>query len=482
MFSIFAGNIAFSQVEVGYQFDVNGQPFHGYYDFFTYMPDKTLSTTYVSNAYEIGFIYDSLGNKTKGLLHFDKGVIYFKSSNEAKKIKYDPGKINAFVMGVDSFFIASNFESNYNYDEGNEFIQYISEFDGLVFAVQYEYASNIAETYIVKSKENDKWEYLPNRNLNKKNREILLKYFGHIPELTDKINDKSNTGEDIMLLIRTAEYNAKRKNADLIYFDKYWSEISKSQNAKYYARITNIVDSNKTFEYYFDSVKLYTANYSSFSPNIKNGQFISYYPDGNTRQIIEYKNNEPKQVYNYTENGLLSNYYKYVKVTHPVTAKLYSDIEYISVYDSNGINLIDSSNKFSISQYDSINKYWYTHNFYKKKLVSSYRLSNNDTIYRITSPINDIKIKSLQNKFEKYLRDKNYLDAISENAQGTLLLQCLINKDGFLVEYKFLNSIHPQIDSLTKEFIQQTRLSNSEYKYDFDVYKRNNKKQLYEVV
>jgi len=233
---------------------------------------------------------------------------------------------------------------------------------------------------------------------------------------------------------------------------------------------------------YYDSAKLYTANYSSFYPNTKNGEFISYYTDGNIRQIIVYKNNKPKEVKTFDKVGTIKSHYQYIETKNTTTSEIDIDIKYISVIDSLGNNLIESGNKSSLVVIDDFANVTYTNKYYNKELISSYRLINGDTVFQLTNPDYNFKIKSLQKKFNYYMTEKEYNEALSVNAQGIILMALVIDNKGYTVECSVLNSIHPEIDKLVNNFINSRLLPKAEYRYKFKPYKKDKTKQFCEVV
>jgi hypothetical protein len=99
----------YSQIPVGLKYDCNGYAFNGYYDPLTYSPDKKISIVHNSDSYEVGYYYDSVGNKINGLIKFENEKIFFKKGNAEFRDKIKPEQIKNFVIGVDSFFVISNF-------------------------------------------------------------------------------------------------------------------------------------------------------------------------------------------------------------------------------------------------------------------------------------------------------------------------------------------------------------------------------------
>ncbi|MEN8137591.1 MAG: hypothetical protein ABFR62_04085 [Bacteroidota bacterium] len=483
-------NLVYSQVQVGLKFDINGVPFNGYFDPLSYSPKKNLTVIHRSDSYEVGYYYDSFEQKKEGLIKFENDKIYFKKYDLDSRDKIKPSEIESFVIGVDSFFVVSNFYYKNKIKTEPEFVKYITEFNDFTFAKHYHFTSGlgqayamrppIIETFLVKEKGGTVWVNFQDNNIFK---ERALKYFGHIPYLEEKITSGSYTSKDMLSMIKIAEYYYKYQNSELICYDKYWQEINNSEKAQYTARITSYNDSIWTLDYYNDSIKLYTANYSSFYPNTKDGEFTSYFSDGKIRQIIRYKNNKAKEVRILDKKGGLKRHYGYQKRFNPNSSKVNFDIKYISVADSIGDNLIEKGNS-NTSQIvvDDFDNYVYNREYYNKELVTSYRLSNGDKVFQLTDPAYNFKIKSLQKKLNIYMLDKKYNKALSVDAQGVILLSLVIDKKGYPVECKALNGIHPEIDKLVDGFVKEKLLPTSEYRHKFKAYKKDKTKQFLEVV
>ncbi|MCK4677910.1 MAG: hypothetical protein KAT48_07245 [Bacteroidales bacterium] len=481
--------VVYSQIPVGLKFDLNGQPFNGYFDPFTYSPEKKLSVVHNSDSYEVGYYYDCLDNKINGQIKFENDKIWFKTEKNDYRDKIRPDEIKYFVIGVDSFFVVTNFYYKNKLKTKPEFVQYITEINGNTFARHYHFTSGTAqqfgflppiiETFLVKSKDSDTWENFPD---NERFKENALKYFGHIPYLEEKISSGDYGNENMMSIIKMAEYNEKYQNKDLIYFDNYWQEINNSNKAEYYARITNRMDSIWTFLYFKNSTKLYKANYSSFYPNTKNGRFVSYHSNSKERQIIEYENDKPKEVKIFDKSGVMKTHYQYIETENTTTSETDIDIVFISIIDFFGNNLIDSSNKFEQIVNDDFASVSYTNRFFKKELVTSYRLINKDTVFQITNPDYDFKIKPLQKKFNNFMTDKEYNEALSVNAQGMILVSFIIDNKGYVVDHSVLNGIHPELDRLVKSFINSRLVQNAEFQHKFKPLKKNKTKQFCEIV
>jgi len=482
-------NVLYSQVPVGLKFDINGKPFNGYFDPLTYSPEKELWIVHNSDSYELGYYYDH-GAKIHGRIMFENKKIWFKKNKDALKHKIKPDEIRCFVIGVDSFFVIKNFLYKGQLKTKPEFVQFISKIYGDTFVKYYRFSSNIGmqygstpiiESFLVKPNGSDIWEEFPDDIRFKK---TALKFFGYIPYLKDKIISGDYTRDDLMSMIKMSEYFEKYQNNKLIYFDNYWQEISNSNDAVYHAQITEIEDSIWTFVYFKDSIKLFKANYSSFYPNTKNGEFISYYPGGEERKIIGYKDDKPKKVWVIDKTGETKCHYQFVEIkgNSSSESETKTDIVYNSVIDSLGNNLIESSKKIEQMVYDQFANVTYTNQFYEKELVTSYRLINTDTVFQITDPTYLFKIKPLQKKLNSYMLEKDYKEALSVDAQGRILVSFVIDNKGYMVDYVVLNSIHPRLDGLVNSFIRERLTKSALTRHKFKPYKKDKKKRFCELV
>jgi len=479
----------YSQIPVGLKYDCNGYAFNGYYDPLTYSPDKKISIVHNSDSYEVGYYYDTVGNKINGLIKFENEKIFFKKGNAEFRDKIKPEQIKNFVIGVDSFFVISNFYYKNRKMTDPEFVQYITAFNGLTFAKHYKFTSGVSqqityqqpiiETLLVKAKDSTAWENFPD---NSRFKESALKYFSHIPYLKEKINSGKYQSKDMLSIIKMAEYYDKYQNSNDIYYDKYWQEVIDIRNSKYSAKIIDLQDSIWTFAYYEGTVKLFIANYSSFYPNNKNGDFISYYPNGEIRQIITFENNQPKHVKTFDNSGSKKRQYEYVKTKDSNSNEFILNSFYLAVIDSLGNNIIDSGVVKNFKITDIISQVSYFVSFNDSELISSYRISNEDTVFQITNPDNDFKIKSLQREFESFMYEKKYDNALSVNAQGSVLISFVIDKKGNVVNSTILNVIHPEIDTLISDFITSRFIPGALYPFKFKPYNLNKTKQCIEVV
>lgn len=468
--------MAFSQVPVGYRFDVNGIPFNGYYDVMTYAPEKKLTEKHMSDSYEVGYYYDASGNKVSGNIKFQGKKIFFKQGKEEFRDKIKPEEVKTFVIGVDSFFTISKYYLQNNLKTEPVYVQFIAAFDNAVFAKHYSFPGNgVVSTYLIKTANSDAWENFPD---NKTFKQKALKYFGHISYLKDKIESGKYKSDDMLAIIKMADYLRKYEDKREIWYDQYWEETSANDKVVYRANIVAKEDSIWTFDYYAGATRLYQVKYSAFFPNLKNGELTCYYPSGSIRQTILYKNNKMKEVKTFTTSGLLDRHYEVVEVGKD---KKQIEYKYLVVNDASGSNILKPGVRSNIDVRDEVNGFTYTNVFHGSKLIYSYRLENSDTVFQIVNPDDDISLKALNRNFSIFMTDKKYETALSVNAQGKLLVALVVDSRGYVSKATILNKLHPEIDKLIADLIR-TRLLEGEVRYKIDIYKKDKIARYYEVI
>lgn len=481
---------SFSQQQVGQHYDINGQAIHGYLDPLSYAPEKKLSKVHYSDSYEMGHYYDSTGNKVEGFIKFENKKIYFKENMSPGRKKLTPDLVKNFVIGVDSFFVVSNYYWRGKLKTKPQFVQFITEFDGNTYAKLYQFKSSfefdlfdnsgILEIFLIKEKGKMIWDEFPRNRDRFKSK--ALQYFGHIPYLKKKIQVDRYKFENTISLIKYAEYRSKAKNSQPVFFDEFWTETYRKEKAKYHANINQQNDSIWIFDYFKNEVKLYTAHFSSFYPNVKDGELIAYNIDGTVRQRIFYKNNKQKKVKNYKQNGSLLNCYQCKFVKKDSLNPWVKTITYDSLVNGSGNHILKENTNGSIQITDQYRNLKYNQIFRDNQLVASYRVENKDTIYQITDPNYKFRIKKLQTNLDYVLSDNNCDEAISKNAQGIILALIRINKKGHMVDCKILNKIHPQLDSMVHEFLLGDESIPNMTLNKFKPYKHNKKKQFCEFI
>jgi len=462
-----------AQTEVGQHIDLDGNIIEGYFDQITYSPKNSILTIHNSTSYESGYYRDSQGNKDEGYILFENDKIYFKKEG-GLQYRVKPSEATNIVLGVDSFFVISNFYFRNRLKKQPEFVQYITELNGYKFAKHYHFTSGVGqhygrapiiETYLIKAENDSVWDNFPdNESLKSK----ALKYFGHIPELEHKIRFTKFEHKDIEGLIKMAEYYDKYKKSLPIFFDRYWQETKDIHRKVYTAKLVEISDHIWTMEYYKGEVKLYSIQYTSFAPFVKNGLFSAFYSNGNLRQTTLYSKNKAKEVKTYTKNGELTKHYKYTKTQSP---NIYYDHKAVKYLTINQPLLKYKTNNMKLDQ--QYNDYALTQSYYKK---------GPNTIHQITDPNYIINIKKIEKKMGLFLFLNSFEEAIKDNAQGTVLISFVMDPKGYIVNATSLNKLHPEIDDLLTRFVREEILKTSRYNIRLKPFKIDRTKHFCEFV
>lgn len=479
-------NTLFSQTPIGFNYDLNGKPLNGYYDALTYSHQKSIIYSHNSNSFEIGYYYDNDLNKVEGLIKFDDDKILFKNRNGTGREKLKPDEINSFIIGIDSFYVTSNFYYKDKLRTKSEFVQYITTIDTLIFAKNYNFPSGVSqtyggnppvvETYLVQMKNSNEWDNFSEFNF----RKTADKYFGHIPFLSEKIKIGDFDDNNPRSLIKMADYYYRYQNGQPIYLDKYWQELTGEKNSMYKSSIDNKEDSIWTISYFHDDIKIYQGNYSSFFPNLRDGVFISYYSNGNERSRTYYKNNKQKENKLFYPNGKLK--YHYNIIGDSTSKKNINRVLYTTALSPDGEELINNGLSRYIEK-DTIKAgYEYQTFFRDKKIHSVFRMMKKDTVYLLTDPEYNFKLNSLQDKFTRFMGEMNIDEALSENAQGTVLVSFVIDPKGNVLDYRILNSINGQLDLTVKSFVLNRVYRKDELGHKFKPFKIHRKKHFCEVV
>jgi hypothetical protein len=478
----------FSQVPVGLKYDINGEPFNGYYDPLTYSPKNKLSINLKTGLFERGSYYDKSNNKIGGYIRFENDRIWFKQTLSDLKRIIMPEEINSFVLGVDSFFVITDFYFKRKLKSKPEFVQFLSRINEVTFVKHYHFSSAagqqyggrpaIIESVLARNKKDSVWD-----NFFKDKFEInVAKYLDVPEEITRKIDSGKLTESSISSIVKIAEYFKKYNAKDTIYFDAYWQEISAQKLAKYSAVITEKKGSHWTLNYFNKEVRIYTITYGSFSPNIKVGSFFSYYSNGEKRQEIIYVDNKPIEFKTYTKKGALQTQYKYEQTVDKITdiTKVYHD--YIFAGDSIGNNLLDSSKITHQVVSDESSEVTYHRSFFMDRIIGAYWDLNGKKIHQVTNPNFDLKIKPLIRKLNYFLSDVKFNGALAENAQGIVLVAVIVNEKGFVFKSTILNKLHPELDVIVNDFVKEYLSPGGDESHRFKPLRKDGVKESFEFV
>lgn len=456
---LIGGNLSKAQIPVSWQFDCNGNSFDGYFDPILYSPKIKVAHLHTAESYELGYYYDQEGRKIEGQIKFKEKKIFFKDGEEEYGDKITTDEVQSFVIGLDSFFTVSNYHYNGILKKSPSYVQYVAAFDNYVFAKHFHFRtltlsgqSPIVPTILVKERGEALWYDFPDDYTFKG---FASKYFGHIPYVKEKIDREEWKKDDLMSMIKMAEYDYKYQQGLPINLDGYWEETIRRENQVYRVEIESRQDSIWTMNYFQGGMKLYSAKYSSFYPNTKNGDFDSYYTDGTLRQKIRYRNNKPQEVRKYFPSGVLHYHYLYAEDEEGDLSNRDVLKQYVIVNDSLGNNILNPEGGDSFERiYDHLSNRNYIRHFSKGRLKSAYWMSDEDTVFQIVNKNDyDFKVNRVQGYFDSYLEDNSLDQALSENAQGVILAAVSLDSRGYIEGVRLLNKIHPELDALIEGFI-----------------------------
>lgn len=512
LFSILTSPIA--QTKIGWVRDASGYAFNGYYDAINYSPKQAISFSHSERIFEKGRYYDLEGKRHDGYIELAlncKSISFKENDNFTTKIKIKPKEISSFVIGLDSFIVAKDFNFS---DYGSAlrtkpaFVKIIGETTDYVFA-KYFFRGNqrSSETYLLQ--DNDRWISFESKSKFKK---LSKEYFSHLPYVIQKIKDKKYKKDDLLTIIKLFQYDEYYKNKQPIYFNKYWQEIQKSSKAKYKALIVDKKDSIWTLDYWDNQSgkKLYTANYSSFYPNNRNGEFVIYDEDGQIRRrefyeddkitkntifengklkkesvVARVKKKDFATIFKKVSNDFLkgNNKYPWLEERQGIEREklVEYDIDFYKVVmGENEVNRVEKEPSFTLEALTS-NGTKLTENYENYRLKSISKTIGKEKVNQIVSTdLYSFNSKKINKKLVSFMESQEYKEAITENVQGYLLLYLLINPDKTIREYKFLNKLHPEIDKLYDDFVKKHIIDKQAIK--FKPLKIDKVNQLTEVV
>jgi hypothetical protein len=180
------------------------------------------------------------------------------------------------------------------------------------------------------------------------------------------------------------------------------------------------------------------------------------------------------------KSGVVKEAYKLKKVKAR-NSKTTMHRVYETVNDSLGHTILTDNLVSTINRTDPITGEKYTFTYKDRLLINAYRIDKKDTIYQLTDLNNKLDLIGLQSTFNSFSDHKNYNNAILKNAQGTILLALTMNKKGKAIKGKLLTTIHPEIDRIVKDFLNQ-KIINTTRPFKFKPLKINEVKQYYEMV
>lgn len=509
LLTFFSFTSGIAQIPVGYYYDINGDLIEGYLDQLEYNPTKRLQVTYNAYSFEPGYYYDLNGKKTEGFVNFKNKKPEFKKTKSDEAVKLDPTSIKGIVIGKDSFFVTQNFqveesETSSWLRKKPELMQFLAGFGGYTFARHFDFLSkgdmfatallggsdasathhsydalrtHYSETFHVKKNTSDVWTLFPEESEGFK--KVALKCFGHIPHLRNKIEDYSLGLTDMMALIKTAEYHHKFEKKEKVYFDEYWQETRDKESSTFQANIVNKEDSIWSLEYYRNDKKLYFAQYSLFYPFLKNGDFISFFDSGRIRKASRYKNNNLIRVETSYEDGARHHTTVIKMKTQNETGKP-EIVRYMT--DSSASVHMDHKGNYKEIYKDPISSRTIINVFQHAKLIESYRLIGQEKVFQVSDPNYNLQTQRLQKKLDSFFKGEYFTNLTRESVEGIVLISVTIDENGYPEDYKVLNKLHPDIDSLIADFLSQNLHSNLPDQYRFKPYRNGKRKVACEVL
>lgn len=475
-----------AQEEIGDVFDINGYHFHGYYDPVIYFPKKTISYSQALEDFKPGSYYTAEGKKIDGYLRYIKNKMEFTDSTEGKSSVLSPLDITSLSIGSDSFLVVRAYSFNGKYVDKPCFMQFVAQVDSVTYCRMYLYTNKFKgiETEngliisdfrmvdgVARSLTHSKASF----------KSLAPIYFGDVPGVKDGIINNKFKNDDWLSLIKLSSYYDHYRKNKVLYFTKYWKNVQPGKPYQYTAKFTECNDSTWKLVYYYGQQRLYEISYLSMFPQILNGEFNAYFPNGQLRLNIMFDNNLPVTTVYCTEDGKVNLIYTSERANGYNKTKVRFKNTYKWIGDSLGNNLIGGSGDFLLPAFNVRLQKTYTHQFEDSILVSSYRISGQDTVYQICDPTFLFATNDLNEKFQAYFNSEKVKSRLSEDLLGVVFVTLEIGADRKLKGFTRLNSLHPSFDTELENFLFE--LLNSEKLKDvkFMSYKLNDENKNYEV-
>lgn len=443
--------------KIGHYFDVDGISIGEYYEV-DYEP-KT-SFDYIHNIgaeFSPGYFYTLTGKKTEGFIKYTQNNtdFKFKTSLDDKASTTYSNQCQGFVIGLDSFAVINyndvvgikNISSSYL-----QFAEVIEELGSLSFYKQFNTNSSTTEIfYYVKSDSSKKYWAFPQKKTEFK--EMAVKIFGSSVTLSNRIASGKYSYEDLLNVIKLFKYKIAFEMQEKIFFNSSFNEMRDSGLSIYYAKVESTKDSIHRIAYYVNksNVKLFEGELSSFIPEIKEGEFIYYYPNGVIRKKLLFENNKPIKGLTYFNTGDKHREFSFS-----------SNVEnYKYIYDIHGNQILNPSGAGEELFFDSINNREIIYEYSTHKLISAYFVDSHQTkIYQYCQ--NNVKVKSI-NEIQKMFNEKTKYpqELISNNTYGIVLLKCQVDPSGKISDVRVVKGVDPNIDKLVQSFVPYLKAYNA---------------------
>ena len=442
-----------SHNEYGKFYDINGLLLNDYCDF-DYTPEKIFKISLVvGEKYTPGIYYDNKGIKHDGYILIDKSTYAFSFKSQASgPFTLSPESCSGIKIGVDSFAVIKNFEIQRTFGKAmigvESFAEVIAETPNytLYKHTRFGLSSVPSETFVIKT---DTSNHLTSIH----NSETLIRYFGDCKLLKKQIAQRSLTIDDLPSISKTYEYYHKFKNKRKIFYSSSWDELKDSINSKYFAKIVSIRDTIWELNVAENKgTPIYLGHYSSFSPAVKDGDFLWFLPNGNVRKKITYKNNEiVGEVTEYYADGSPHYIYKYKR----------NKIIYDKIFSRDGKDVLNENGLGVEDVFDSVLHRNLTKRYNEAKLTLCGFTNDSGKLVMQQCEENARlnSFNSIQNKINKYIVYPE--KSIINYQHGFVLVRFMINESGNFTEFNIIKGLGNDCDEQIKKFIteQKTKIT-----------------------
>nr|WP_321409844.1 hypothetical protein [uncultured Carboxylicivirga sp.] len=405
----------------------NGRVSDAYFDIDLYMP----------NAWEInpkniygfyGFYYNKNGDKVPGFIKYSGSETKLKVINSGEYLNGKTliaGKTcQGFLTPYDSVAVLNDLVFNKVTISKKLKEPQFAQFIGLVNG--YEFFQHVRTTkdarwisYILKNVKTKEQITLPNED--EELRSALSMFYTLAPELEKMIGTKGFKTENIIEIYTYLKYKEYYNNDIIVYLNFGLNEVQDTTEAVYYLKVKSINTTVTELEYYsLDDKLVMDAFYSSLFFKTKHGRCTYYYPNGNIRKEVGYKDgrikcveklyyedgkpymdilNFPSSYRSELENIIVADNFKtkidrFINKIESTSNDAWNDgceVMYYKVYDELGNSVLDKDGNAMIQWHDSISNRLYTYKINKYMLEEASYTEDGKTIYQFSN--NPVKLR-----------------------------------------------------------------------------------------
>ena len=436
--------------QIGNFIDYNKKRIDGYYDF-DYEPKNSLKVSYkCSDNFTKGFYINADGLKVNGLLKYsDKNrELKFKLFEKDDVKSINAYETQGYVIGIDTFSVVKNVMLNGilggRLSEKSEFAENIESIGGMKF---YKFTGlkngNSYIKYLVK--QSDTSDFLTFPSGKDKFRNFVGEIFKNDSTLRDYIENGKYDDQDIPSILKIYKYKRLFNLGQNIYYNSSNDEINNKTESMYYSKIESVKDSVFHLNNFFsNNQKIYEGDFTSFYPHNKQGNFLFYFPNGQVRRQLNFKNNKPKDAIDYFENGKTHRVYKVLG---------HETIIYQKVYNTDNVDILDKDGNGNELFEDRISGKKIYYEYESKRLKSAYFIDKNGVkIYQLCK--NNAELKNLDILQKEAKANFKYpLESLENNRHGFVLVKCLVEPSGLVSELNIIKGLDVAIDKATLDFL-----------------------------